>query len=324
MRARFAAASSASARLPVSPILRQLLEERIATGDNPPGSWLPSIRELAADTGINRNTISKVYQSMMRDGLIEAVTGRGVRVTSSHGRPPPAAIAEELSALARRAKTTGVSREWLVNAMTSTAAEVYDEGPVRIGLIECNEEGAGVLSEDLSKHLGHPVDPVLLHELSSHADLRLAPFDIVTTTLFHLQEVNALVDGRAAEVVGINHEVSYESILEIARLEPGIRIAVVCPNERTLDRVEGIVRTYARGEIVTCTAEDRASVSTTLNSVDAAITTSSTHHLVEKLRPELPRVIVRFHIQEQSVEYLRAVVRRHARDGGSRVPAAVV
>jgi DNA-binding transcriptional regulator YhcF (GntR family) len=307
----------------VAPVIRRILEERIAVGEQLPGSWLPSIRELAAEMGINRNTVSKVYESMSRDGYIEPVPGRGFRVISNRpGGAGATETADALKTLVRRANAVGLTREWVVDTVRHAASEVYDERPLRIGFIECNEEGAGVLSENLAKHLGHSVEPVLLDDLAAGTDRELGRFDIVMTTLFHLQEVNALVDRTETEVVGINHEVSYESILEIARLKPGIRIVVVCPNQRTLERVEGIVRMYARGEIVTCTIEDRATAAAALVSADVAITTSGTHGFVEELMPKLARVIVRFHIEEQSIEYVRLVVRRHAREGAAGISAA--
>lgn len=317
------AAAAEGKRAAVGPVVRRILEERIAVGEQPPASWLPSIRELAAEMGINRNTVGKVYESMTRDGIIEPVPGRGFRViTSRPGGAGATETAEALKTLVRRANAIGMTREWVVNTVRHAAAEIYDERALRIGFIECNEEGATVLSENLAKHLGHSVEPVLLNDLAAGADRALGRFDIVMTTLFHLQEVNALVDRSETEVIGINHEVSYESILEIARLKPGIRIVVVCPNRRTLERVEGIVRMYARGEIVTCTIEDRAAAAAVLTSADVAITTSGTHRFVEELMPKLAHVIVRFHIEEQSIEYLRLVVRRHARDSGGGITAA--
>lgn len=273
--------------------------------------------------GINRNTVGKVYESMTREGYIESVPGRGFRViTNSPGGVGAAETAGAFKTLVRRSNAIGMTREWVVNTVRHAAAEIYDERSLRIGFIECNEEGAGVLSENLAKHLGHSVEPVLLDDLAAGVDRELGRFDIITTTLFHLQEVDGLVDRRETEVIGINHEVSYESILEIARLKPGIRIVVVCPNQRTVERVEGIVRTYARGEILTCTIADPVTAATALTSADVAITTSGTHRFVEELEPTLSRVIVRFHIEEQSIDYLRMVVRRHARESATGISAA--
>ena len=60
------------------------LKERIAMGivqgTYPPGSRLPSVRELAMDAGVNPNTMQRALTELERDGLACAVgtTGRVV------------------------------------------------------------------------------------------------------------------------------------------------------------------------------------------------------------------------------------------------------
>lgn len=59
--------------LPNQPIYTQLIQrlhQAIAAGEYPPGSRLPTVRELAADAGINPNTVQRAYQELERDGLI--------------------------------------------------------------------------------------------------------------------------------------------------------------------------------------------------------------------------------------------------------------
>ena len=65
------------------PIWIQLWEQlarRIATGAYPPGSRLPSVRELAAEAGVNPNTMQRALAQLEQDGLAVAnrTTGRTV------------------------------------------------------------------------------------------------------------------------------------------------------------------------------------------------------------------------------------------------------
>ena len=46
----------------------------------PPGHRLPSTRQLAMQTGLHRNTISKVYRQLETDGVVEAMAGSGIYV----------------------------------------------------------------------------------------------------------------------------------------------------------------------------------------------------------------------------------------------------
>ena len=54
------------------PIWLQLTEQltrRIITGVYPPGSRLPPVRELAAQAGVNPNTMQRALAQLEQDGL---------------------------------------------------------------------------------------------------------------------------------------------------------------------------------------------------------------------------------------------------------------
>ena len=48
-----------------------------ALGILQPGAQLPSVRSVAADAGVNPNTVQKAYAMLERDGVIVSVPGRG-------------------------------------------------------------------------------------------------------------------------------------------------------------------------------------------------------------------------------------------------------
>ena len=65
------------------PIYTQLvgqMEQDIASGAMPPGARLPSVRELAAELGVNPNTVQRALQELERAGLIytQRTSGRFV------------------------------------------------------------------------------------------------------------------------------------------------------------------------------------------------------------------------------------------------------
>lgn len=66
------------------PIYLQLVEEfyrRICRGELKPGDKLPSVRETAAEMGVNPNTVQRAYTDLEREGLIEKRRGQGSFVT---------------------------------------------------------------------------------------------------------------------------------------------------------------------------------------------------------------------------------------------------
>lgn len=69
-----------------TPIWRQLLDSfqrRIVAGTWPAGEQIPSVRELAADFGVNPNTVQKALAELERDGLAETRRGLGRYVTEN-------------------------------------------------------------------------------------------------------------------------------------------------------------------------------------------------------------------------------------------------
>ncbi|MEA4933065.1 MAG: GntR family transcriptional regulator [Lawsonibacter sp.] len=66
------------------PIWFQLAEQmtrRIITGAYPPGSKLPTVRELAAEAGVNPNTMQRALAQLEQDGLTRADRTAGRLVT---------------------------------------------------------------------------------------------------------------------------------------------------------------------------------------------------------------------------------------------------
>lgn len=84
------------------PIYRQLMEQVIAlssSGRLPPGTLLPSIRQLAEDLAVNPNTVSKAWSLLERDGVVELVRGQGMRLVAPTTRSTPAKRLAELQPL---------------------------------------------------------------------------------------------------------------------------------------------------------------------------------------------------------------------------------
>ena len=67
------------------PIYRQVVDgikELIARGELQQGSALPPVRQVAADLGVNLNTIAFAYRELQKDGLIKIRHGSGAKVIS--------------------------------------------------------------------------------------------------------------------------------------------------------------------------------------------------------------------------------------------------
>jgi GntR family transcriptional regulator len=62
------------------PVYLQLVEQvkaAAATGLLQPGDALPTVRALAEQLRVNRNTVARAYGELEREGVIDTVTGKG-------------------------------------------------------------------------------------------------------------------------------------------------------------------------------------------------------------------------------------------------------
>jgi GntR family transcriptional regulator len=70
-----------------TPIYLQIVEQvkaAAASGALHPGEALPSIRPLAEELRVNRNTIAKAYSELESLGVIETLPGRGCFLKENH------------------------------------------------------------------------------------------------------------------------------------------------------------------------------------------------------------------------------------------------
>lgn len=61
--------------------LRERVVAQILAGDIRPGEALPSVRQVAAELAINPITVSRAYQTLSDDGLVEKRRGLGLYVS---------------------------------------------------------------------------------------------------------------------------------------------------------------------------------------------------------------------------------------------------
>ena len=80
--------------LPLYRQVRQVLAERIATGEYRTGDKLPSEPVLAAELAVHRLTVRRALEELAREGLLQARQGAGTFVTQ---RPTPIAVTIPLS-----------------------------------------------------------------------------------------------------------------------------------------------------------------------------------------------------------------------------------
>lgn len=117
-----------SSNVPVYQQMIEGLKRDLALGLVLPGERLPSVREMAAITALNPNTVARAYQEMERLGLIETRRGRGTFVALSPPFKMEAAkkrIEELVEQILIEATNAGMDKEELLLLITKAIHHWY-------------------------------------------------------------------------------------------------------------------------------------------------------------------------------------------------------
>lgn len=113
--------------------VRAEIREAIARGEVRPGESLPTVRQLAADLGINLNTVARAYRQLEADGLVTTIRGRGTVVRSAFESPAIAErsltdrIGRAMRQLMSDARLAGLERAELEKLFAREAGAVWPE-----------------------------------------------------------------------------------------------------------------------------------------------------------------------------------------------------
>ncbi|UJW31938.1 GntR family transcriptional regulator [Saccharothrix sp. AJ9571] len=88
----------------------------VARGELAPGARLPTARELAAQFGVNINTVLRAYRKLSAEDLVELRRGRGATVSGEPDLARLHSLADELLAEAAR---LGITRGELAALLAS-------------------------------------------------------------------------------------------------------------------------------------------------------------------------------------------------------------
>ncbi|MEA5577198.1 GntR family transcriptional regulator [Anabaena sp. UHCC 0451] len=277
--------------IPASSQLFNQIRFAIASGQYPPAYKLPSTRALAMQTGLHRNTISKVYRQLEEEGFVESQAGSGIYVrTQGHEsgsrlqlpilKQYPEAykvVQETLDELLGQGCSLNQARELFlaeVDWRLRCSARVLVVVPLQ-------DIGAGELMVDeLEESLEIPVQLVAMEELA--AVLEQTTSATLVTSRYFIGEVEAIAAPKAVRVIPLDiHDYGKElnlvkgllksSCIGIISLSPGIlrateiilhglrgdELLVMTSQPKDAYKLNAIVK---RSEIIFCT--DQVSHST--------------------------------------------------------------
>lgn len=249
--------------IPASTQLCNQIRFAIASRQFPPGHRLPSTRALAMQTGLHRNTISKVYRQLEDDGLVESLAGSGIYVRAQPPRrnPAPVPILEQfpqadkivqqsLDELLKEGCSLNQARELFlaeIDWRLRCSAQVLVTVPAE-------DIGAGKLMVDeLEQSLGIPVQLVLLEELAQVLD-QTASSTVVTSRYF-IGVTEAIAAPKSVRVIPVDIYDYAQEIQLLKKLPPDSYVGMVSLSSGLLRGAEVIIHSLRGDELLVMTAQ---------------------------------------------------------------------
>ena len=235
----------------------------IASRHYPPGHRLPSTRQLAMQTGLHRNTISKVYRQLETDGVVEAIAGSGIYVkdqinkkeikesNNSHrtGEDPSHEAKKAIDQLVHIGCTLQEARDILTNEI---------DWRIKCGarvLVSTPREDIGasmLIAEDLSPRINVPVEVIPMEELEKV--LCSSNNGTLVTSRYFLQPLEKIAKKYGVRAIAVDLSDFQKELKMLKELKPGSCVGIVSISPGLLRAAEVILHSIRGNDILLMTA----------------------------------------------------------------------
>ncbi len=284
-----------------------IIEEKIRKGEYPVGAKLPTVRKLAEEFGVDKNTTARAYQALRRKGYLDLIRGSGaiVRRRELVNTGLDEDWEDRLERVVVEGRRRGMSRETLLERMRASTDRVFYPSHLRICFIECNIQDIESMTAELRVGVGHPMEGILLSEVITRPEEISSRYDLIVTSFFHLNQViRALGAETEKQVVGVNSIPDHAALLTIARLHSPV-IGLVCELPDVMETLTHIIRTYhASATIIPALFEEESRLKALLEKADAVVVPIGVSKRLLTLNPSVPVITVAFTIERQSIDFL--------------------
>lgn len=223
--------------LPLHTQIEEHIKYMIELGYWVSGSQLLSVRDFAESLGVNYNTIRAVYQALERQGYLVMRQGSGTYV-SEH--PPLYTSGQQLLEVLDEALfqsySLGISTDAFVRIAT-IRARLFDLAAVKVRLlfVECNQADLEYHARAIAQGTRATLETALLADLYHYDPTAVARFDLIVTTMLHLNEVSTIV-GPHHDVYGCVVTPSFADVLiPLSHLPKGACVGLICATKSSAE-----------------------------------------------------------------------------------------
>jgi GntR family transcriptional regulator len=252
--------------IPASAQLFNQLRFAIASGQYPPGYKLPSTRALAMQTGLHRNTISKVYRQLEEEGFVESLAGSGIYVRSqgheggSRLQSPILKQYPEAYKVVQQALDDLLGQGCSLNQARELFLAEVDwrlRCSARVLVVAPSQDiGAGeLMADELEESLQIPVQLVAMEELIGVLDQTTSA--TLVTSRYFIGEVEAITALKAVRVIPLDIHDYGKELNVVKSLPKAICIGIVSLSPGILRATEVILHGLRGDELLVMTSQPK-------------------------------------------------------------------
>ena len=280
------------------------------------GDKLPTERDLSAAFGVSRNTVSQAYHELEAEGVLVSMQGRGTFVNDQDDTVRLANRRDLLRKVIDIALEEAIQLGFALDDFLELAAAQAKQKAAslhqaHVVFVECNREQVEYFSRKL-EFGGVHITPVVLDDLKNPDKLEwkhLETADLVITTFFHRDEVQALIGARDVLAIALDPEL--ETIVQIARIPRAKRVGLICRSENFAGKVQYALKQAGLDELnlQITTVSNPYDLADFVGGMDAVIVSPGRRREVETYcRRRQPIIEFNFKPDAASVNLLRAAL----------------
>ena len=250
--------------IPASTQLYNQICFAIAARHYPPGHRLPSTRQLAMQTGLHRNTISKVYRQLETDGVVEAMAGSGIYVRDQLQRKE---FKDSLNSKNDLNKSPIEESKKTIDLLIQLGCSLQEarqlltdeiDWRIKCGarvLVSTPREDIGasmLIAEDLSPRINVPVEVVPMEELEKV--LCNSNNGTIVTSRYFLQPLEKLAKKYGVRAIAVDLSDFQKELKMLKELRPGSCVGIVSISPGLLRAAEVILHSIRGNDILLMTA----------------------------------------------------------------------
>jgi DNA-binding transcriptional regulator YhcF (GntR family) len=308
--------------IPLVTQIRDQILSAIATGDLRPGERLPTVRQLAAFVGINRNTVAQAYRLLEYDGHLITRAGGGTTVSGNPSTDLPRAskqLREIVHEAFRHARAAGFSAREFAE-LAYHASDQDDDLPVhRIMVVDDYRGELDFVCTTIRSSLpGSEVDAFLVTELQAADPVelkqRLSGVDCALVAFYCLETVRPILAAAAVPVVGAGIGPTLNTLRRIADECVGKRVAMVCTEPNGPGHMEAALRRAG----ITFTIDPLhahvydSKIAQTLADCEVIIASQGSANVVRDLADDTPVIPYSRLVSEETLASLRSCTEHQA------------